>query len=77
MAEDGHMDEASIPDDIKIIAQFLAGQAAPSRPRKELTRDEFKLRRELEAAGRVPLGEDGGAASGSGSRASAPRTLVA
>ena len=56
-----HMDDARIPDDIKIIAQFLAGQAVPSRPWQELTRDAFKLRRELKRRGGYRLARNGGA----------------
>ena len=39
------------PDDIKIIAQFLAGKSAPARPWQELTADAFRLRRELKQRG--------------------------
>ena len=58
------MGETRIPDDIKIIAQFLAGQAAPARPWQELTRDAFKLRRELKQRGGYRLARNGGASAG-------------
>jgi hypothetical protein len=57
------MGEARIPDDIKIIAQFLAGQPAPGRPWQELTRDAFKLRRELKQRGGYRLTRNGGDSS--------------
>jgi hypothetical protein len=57
------MREATIPDDIKIIAQFLASQAASGRPWQELTRDAFKLRRELKQRGGYRLARNGGATS--------------
>lgn len=55
------MGETKIPDDIKIIAQFLAGQTAPDRPWQELTTDAFRLRRELKQRGGYRLARNGGA----------------
>ena len=45
------MAEQRTPDDIKIIAQFLAAQSEPARPWQELTRDAFNLRRQLKQRG--------------------------
>ncbi|WP_431848502.1 hypothetical protein [Allosphingosinicella sp.] len=42
---------SSIPDDIKIIAQFLANYSTPRREWQDLTRDAFKLRQELKRRG--------------------------
>ena len=56
------MGDARIPDDIKIIAQFLASQTAPRRPWQELTLDAFKLRRELKQRGGYRLARNGRAA---------------
>ena len=47
------------PDDIKIIAQFLAGQTAPERPWQELTQEAFKLRRQLKERGGFRLARSG------------------
>ena len=55
------MGEPRIPDDIKIIAQFLAAKASQGRPWQELTRDAFKLRRELKQRGGYQLARNGGA----------------
>ncbi len=55
------MGEPRIADDIKIIAQFLAGRVAPGRPWQELTADAFKLRRELKQRGGYRLERSGGA----------------
>jgi hypothetical protein len=41
------MNRPQTPDDIKIIAQFLAERAQPPRDWKELTREAFILRRAL------------------------------
>jgi hypothetical protein len=54
------MGEAKIPDDIKIIAQFLAGQGGPSRAWQELMPQAFKLRRELKQRGGYRLARDSG-----------------
>ena len=62
-SQGGQMREARIPDDIKIIAQFLAGQAAPARPWQELTQSAFKLRRELKQRGGYRLSRNGAASS--------------
>ena len=51
---------ADTPDDIKIIAQFLAGQTAQGRPWQELTPDAFKLHRELKQRGGFRLARNGG-----------------
>ena len=56
------MGEARVPDDIKIIAQVLAGEAGPGRPWQELTRQAFKLRRELKQRGGYRLARNGEAA---------------
>ncbi len=53
------MREPRISDDIKIIAQFLAGRAAPGRAWQELTRDAFKLRRDLKQRGGYRLARNG------------------
>lgn len=45
------MASQGIPDDIKIIAQFLASQAGQGEQWPELTREAFKLRRELKERG--------------------------
>lgn len=45
------MAEQRTPDDIKIIAQFLASQSEPARPWQELTREAFNLRRQLKQRG--------------------------
>jgi hypothetical protein len=45
------MAEQRTPDDIKIIAQFLAEQSEPTRPWQELTREAFNLRRQLKQRG--------------------------
>lgn len=55
------MRQARIPDDIKIIAQFLSSQAASGQPWQELTRDAFKLRRELKQRGGYRLARNGAA----------------
>jgi hypothetical protein len=57
------MREARIPDNIKIIAQFLAGQAPLGRPWQELTPEAFKLRRELRQRGGYRLARNGGTSS--------------
>ena len=57
------MAEPRIPDDIKIIAQFLASQTAPHQPWQELTRNAFKLRRELKQRGGYRLAKNGQASS--------------
>ena len=56
------MGEPRIPDDIKIIAQFLASQTAPTQPWQELTLRAFKLRRDLKLRGGYRLTRNGGAA---------------
>ena len=56
------MRDANIPDDIKIIAQFLAAKA-PGRPWQELTSEAFKLRRDLKQRGGYRLARSGGASS--------------
>jgi hypothetical protein len=43
------------PDDIKIIAQFLAGLEGPGSEWPALTRDAFRLRRELKERGGYTL----------------------
>jgi hypothetical protein len=43
------------PDDIKIIAQFLAGRRGLASEWTGLTRDAFKLRRELKERGGYTL----------------------
>ena len=50
------------PDDIKIIAQFLASRADPAMPWQEFTRDAFKLRRQLKERGgyRISPAQHGG-----------------
>jgi hypothetical protein len=45
------MAEQCTPDDIKIIAQFLADQSQPARPWREFTREAFNLRRQLKQRG--------------------------
>ena len=57
------MREARIPDDIKIIAQFLAEHAASGRPWQELAPVAFKLRRDLKQRGGYRLARDGGPSS--------------
>jgi hypothetical protein len=54
------MDDARVPDDIKIIAQFLAAQGTPVRPWQELTRNAFNLRRELKQRGGFRLARNRG-----------------
>lgn len=56
------MSDSRIPDDIKIIAQFLASQTAPRQPWQELTLHAFKLRRDLKQRGGYRLTRNGGAA---------------
>ncbi len=46
---------SSTPDDIKIIAQFLAAWATPPRDWQELTRDAFILRKALKERGGFKL----------------------
>jgi hypothetical protein len=41
------MASQAAPDEIMIIAQFLAARADPPLPWQEFTREAFKLRREL------------------------------
>jgi hypothetical protein len=48
-----------VPDDIKIIAQFLAGRREVGTAWEELTRDAFKLRRELKERGGYRLARNG------------------
>ena len=43
------------PDDIKIIAQFLADRARPRRQWQELTREAFTLRKALKERGGYKL----------------------
>jgi hypothetical protein len=57
------MPDSKVPDDIKIIAQFLADRAGPGRPWQELTREAFILRRELKQRGGYRLARNGGASS--------------
>ena len=45
------MRSQKIPDDIKIIAQFLADRAETGQDWQALTRSAFKLRRELKERG--------------------------
>ena len=42
---------AEVPDDIKIIAQFLATQSEPQRRWQEMTREAFNLRQQLKLRG--------------------------
>jgi hypothetical protein len=55
------MAEQRTPDDIKIIAQFLAEQSERTRPWKELTREAFNLRRQLKQRGGFRLARHSGA----------------
>ena len=52
---------AQTPDDIKIIAQFLADRADPPRDWQELTREAFALRRDLKQRGGYKLARGEGA----------------
>jgi hypothetical protein len=49
------MNRPQTPDDIKIIAQFLAERAQPPRDWKELTREAFILRKALKERGGFKL----------------------
>ena len=49
-----------VPDDIKIIAQFLAAQGAAGQAWEELTGEAFKLRRQLKQRGGFRLARSGG-----------------
>jgi hypothetical protein len=46
---------SSTPDDIKIIAQFLAERAQPPRDWKDLTKEAFNLRKSLKQRGGFKL----------------------
>jgi hypothetical protein len=46
---------SSTPDDIKIIAQFLAARAKPPRNWQDLTREAFILRKALKERGGFKL----------------------
>ena len=48
-----------VPDDIKIIAQFLAAQKEPKRRWEEMTREAFSLRRQLKLRGGFRLTRGG------------------
>lgn len=52
---DGPMKTFQTPDDIKIIAQFLAERASPGRDWQELTREAFALRKALRERGGYKL----------------------
>ena len=42
---------AEVPDDRKIIAQFLAAHSEPQRRWEEMTREAFSLRQQLKLRG--------------------------
>ncbi|MEA3063339.1 MAG: hypothetical protein QOJ94_3120 [Sphingomonadales bacterium] len=50
-----HIAASSVPDDIKIIAQFLAGRDGAGIHWSAFTRDAARLRRALKARGRFRL----------------------
>jgi hypothetical protein len=49
------MTASRTPDDIKIIAQFLADRAKPPREWQDLTREAFALRKALKQRGGYKL----------------------
>ena len=49
---------AGVPDDIKIIAQFLAVRSGAERPWQEMTREAFSLRQQLKFRGGFRLTPD-------------------
>ena len=49
------MPRPETPDDIKIIAQFLAQRVSPPRDWRELTREAYTLRKSLKQRGGFKL----------------------